>query len=92
MDLRISGQIIRNVNLEVLYDVYSSTANEAEVECLFDEYLKDIGYGSVGRYFTKRAQKIQLINFHLKQVLVMAIQIMFFMKMKQVIGLLQWVM
>lgn len=57
MDLRISGQIIRNVNLEVLYPVYSSTANEAEVESLFEEYLKDIGYGSVGGYFTKRMAK-----------------------------------
>lgn len=57
MDLRIGGQILRNVNLEVLYHVYSAAANEAEVESKFEEYLKDIGYGSVGGCFTKRTAK-----------------------------------
>ncbi len=57
MDLRIGGQIIRNVNLEVLYEVHGSNANEAEVESRFEEYLKDIGYGSVGGYYTKRIAK-----------------------------------
>lgn len=57
MDLRIGGQIIRNVKLEVLCKVYSSAANESEVESIFEEYLKDMGYGSVGGCFTKRAAK-----------------------------------
>ncbi len=57
MDLRIAGQIIRNVRLEVLYKIHSSTANESEVESKFEEYLKDMGYGSVGGYFTKRSAK-----------------------------------
>lgn len=57
MDLRIGGQIIRNVNIEPLYIIHSSSANEAEVESRFEEYLKDIGYGSVGGWFTKRTAK-----------------------------------
>lgn len=57
MDLRIAGQILRNVNLETPYKAHSSAANEAEVESRFDEYLRDIGYGSVGGCFTKRTAK-----------------------------------
>ncbi len=57
MDLRISGQILRNVKLEILNDIYKATANEAEVESSFEEYLKKIGYGSIGSHFTKRAAK-----------------------------------
>ncbi len=57
MDIRIGGHILRKVNLEVLYDVYSSMANESEVENMFERYLKDIGYGNVGGYFTKRTAK-----------------------------------
>lgn len=57
MDLRISGQIIRDVSLESLYIIHSSSANESEVESRFEEYLRDIGYESVGGWFTKRTAK-----------------------------------
>lgn len=57
MDLRIGGQIIQNIHIEAPYLIHSCNANEAEVESLFDEYLKSIGYGSVGGWYTKRTAK-----------------------------------
>lgn len=57
MDLRIGGHIIQNIHLEAPYLIHSCNANEAEVESLFDEYLRSMGYGSVGGWYTKRTAK-----------------------------------
>lgn len=58
-----NGQILRNILLIPTIKVYSSSANESEVESVFEEFLKDIGYGEIGNLFTKRVAKSKRDSF-----------------------------
>lgn len=58
-----NGQILDNIKIEQTYKIYSSNANESEVETIFENYLKEIGYGVVGGFYTKRTAKNKLDKF-----------------------------
>lgn len=58
-----NGQVLDNIKIEQTYQIYSSNANESEVETTFENYLKEIGYGTVGSLYTKRAAKSKIDTF-----------------------------
>lgn len=58
-----NGQVLENIKIEQTYKIYSSNANESEVETIFENYLKEIGYGTVGELYTKRTAKNKLDTF-----------------------------
>lgn len=58
-----NGQILNDIKLTPTNKVYSSSANESEVETIFENYLKDIGFGLVGELYTKRTAKSKLDTF-----------------------------
>lgn len=58
-----NGEVLNNIKIIQTSKVYSVTANESEVESAFENYLKDIGYGEVGKYYTKRTARSKLDVF-----------------------------
>lgn len=58
-----NGEVVNNVKIVPTNKVYSSSANESEVEAIFEDFLKDIGYGTVGGLYTKRTAKSKLDIF-----------------------------
>lgn len=58
-----NGQILNDIKITPTNKVYSSSANEAEVETVFEDFLKDVGYGIVGGVYTKRTAKSKLDTF-----------------------------
>lgn len=58
-----NGEVLENIKIIQTNKVYSSNANESEVETVFENYLKDIGYGTVGDFYTKRTAKSKLDTF-----------------------------
>ena len=51
-----NGEIFDNVKITQPYKIYSTCANESEVETVFEDYLKLLGY-VLGKNFTKRSAK-----------------------------------
>jgi len=62
-----NGEILNNIKITPTNKVYSSNANESEVETVFENYLKDIGFGLVGELYTKRTAKSKLDIFPSKK-------------------------
>lgn len=58
-----NGEVLDNIKIIQTNKVYSSNANESEVETTFENHLKEIGYNSVGGLFTKRIAKNKLDTF-----------------------------
>ena len=58
-----NGKVINDIVLSPTNKIYSIDSNEAEVETVFESYLKDIGYGTVGELYTKRTAKSKLNTF-----------------------------
>lgn len=61
-----NGEVLNNIKIIQTSKVYSVTANESEVESTFENYLKDIGYGEVGEYYTKRTARSKVDIFSSK--------------------------
>ena len=51
-----NGEVFENVKITQPYKIYSMSANESEVETVFEEYLKMLGY-ILGENYTKRSSK-----------------------------------
>ena len=51
-----NGEIFENIRITQPYKIYSTSANESEVETVFEEYLKFLGY-QIGENYTKRSAK-----------------------------------
>lgn len=58
-----NGEILENIKIIPTNKVYASNANESEVETVFENYLKDISYGTVGDFYTKRTARSKLDTF-----------------------------
>lgn len=58
-----NGETLHNIKLTYTSKVYSASANESEVETVFEDFLKDIGYETVGNLYTKRTAKSKLGTF-----------------------------
>ena len=58
-----NGEILDNIKIVQTNKIYSSNANESEVETTFENHLKEIGYGTVGQLYTKRTAKSKLDTF-----------------------------
>lgn len=51
-----NGEVFENVKITQPYKIYSTQANESEVETVFEEYIKLLGY-ILGDSYTKRSAK-----------------------------------
>lgn len=59
-----NGELLENINLQPTKKIYSTIANEAEVESIFEEFLRDLGYGGINSgFWTKRSSKNKLYTF-----------------------------
>ena len=58
-----NGEVLNNIKIIQNSKKNTVTANESEVESAFENYLKDIGYGEVGKYYTKRTARSKVDIF-----------------------------